>query len=111
MCMLFGIHTQGVASLALGYALVGLSARFYALMPLRGRISTHLTGRFCALMPFQGVSVRFFPFGDAYPRILWILFNSCQRFFGALLPFAFCHSPLWLWAQMSQLTETNTNKN
>ena len=25
--MLFGIHTQGVASLALGYALVGLSAR------------------------------------------------------------------------------------
>ena len=27
MCMLFGIHTQGVASLALGYALVGLSAR------------------------------------------------------------------------------------
>ena len=27
ICMLFGIHTQGVASLALGYALVGLSAR------------------------------------------------------------------------------------
>ena len=27
MCMLFGIHTQGVASLALGYALIGLSAR------------------------------------------------------------------------------------
>ena len=26
ICMLFGIHTQGVASLALGYALVGLSA-------------------------------------------------------------------------------------
>ena len=25
--MLFGIHTQGVASLALGYALVGLAAR------------------------------------------------------------------------------------
>ncbi|MDY5924411.1 hypothetical protein [Hallella sp.] len=50
------INTQGVASLALGYALVGLSARFYALMPLRGRISTHLTGRFCALMPFQPAS-------------------------------------------------------
>ena len=27
MCMLFGMHTQGVASLALGYVLVGLSAR------------------------------------------------------------------------------------
>ena len=27
MGMLFGIHTQGVASLALGYALVWLSAR------------------------------------------------------------------------------------
>ena len=27
MCMLFGIHTQGVASLTLGYALIGLSAR------------------------------------------------------------------------------------
>ena len=27
MCMLFGIHTQGVASLDLGYALIGLSAR------------------------------------------------------------------------------------
>ena len=25
--MLFGIHTQGVASIALGYALIGLSAR------------------------------------------------------------------------------------
>ena len=25
--MLFDIHTQGVASLALGYALIGLSAR------------------------------------------------------------------------------------
>ncbi len=29
MCMLFGIHTQGVASLTLGYALIGLSARLH----------------------------------------------------------------------------------
>ena len=29
--MLFGIRTQGVASLALGYALVGLSVRFVCL--------------------------------------------------------------------------------
>ena len=35
MCMLFGIHTQGVASLALGYALVGLSARSNPRMLLR----------------------------------------------------------------------------
>ena len=30
------INTQGVASLALGYALIGLSARFCALMPFQG---------------------------------------------------------------------------
>ena len=35
MCMLFGIHTQGVASLALGYALVGLSARSNPRVSLR----------------------------------------------------------------------------
>ena len=33
--MLFGIHTQGVASLALGYALVGLSARSNPRVSLR----------------------------------------------------------------------------
>ena len=33
MGMLFGIHTQGVASLALGYALVGLSARALSATP------------------------------------------------------------------------------
>ena len=31
--MLFGIHTEGVASLALGYALVGLSARVLSAAP------------------------------------------------------------------------------
>ena len=35
MRMLFGIHTQGVASLALGYALVGLSARSNPRVSLR----------------------------------------------------------------------------
>ena len=35
MRMLFGIHTQGVASLALGYALVGLSARSTPRVSLR----------------------------------------------------------------------------
>ena len=35
MCMLFGIHTQGVASLALGYALIGLSARSNPRVSLR----------------------------------------------------------------------------
>ena len=33
--MLFGIHTQGVASLALGYALIGLSARSNPRVSLR----------------------------------------------------------------------------
>ena len=36
--MLFGIHTQGVASLALGYALVGLSARALSVLPQGKRL-------------------------------------------------------------------------
>ena len=56
-----GIYTQGVASLALGYALVGLSARLYALMPLQGRAflcAYALSGRLYALMPFRGACLR-----------------------------------------------------
>ena len=58
--MLFGIRTQGVASLALGYALVGLSARalsvvsqgkrLLAFSPLRLTL-THL--RLCATLAFS----------------------------------------------------------
>ena len=36
--MLFGIRTQGVASLALGYALVGLSARALSVVPQGKRL-------------------------------------------------------------------------
>ena len=69
--------TQGVASLALGYALVGLSARFCALMPFLGRTNDNtIIPRVSLRLPwamrllgFQPASMRLCPFGDAYPRI------------------------------------------
>ena len=48
--------TQGVASLALGYALVGLSARFYALMPLSW---THIHAFNRAFLCAYALSARF----------------------------------------------------
>ena len=51
MCMLFGIHTQGVASLALGYALVGLSARSNPRVSLRLPWAMRLLGFQPALTP------------------------------------------------------------
>ena len=64
--MLFGIRTQGVASLALGYALVGLSARALSAAPQGKRLLAFSplrlpfdTPGLCATLGFQPASFAF----------------------------------------------------